>query len=96
MSAIDVGQRTKALIVFDLDGTLAESKSAIDEEMATLDLCRAIPCPTRKVIGTGVPGEVQNRTGWSQKSCAASGAEASAAAAAATPQNHFRIAVFSM
>jgi phosphatidate phosphatase PAH1 len=26
----------KSLIVFDLDGTLAESKSAIDAEMATL------------------------------------------------------------
>jgi hydroxymethylpyrimidine pyrophosphatase-like HAD family hydrolase len=25
----------KKLIVFDLDGTLAESKSAIDDEMAT-------------------------------------------------------------
>ncbi len=30
------GERVKTLIVFDLDGTLAESKSAIDEEMGTL------------------------------------------------------------
>lgn len=37
--------RPKALIVFDLDGTLAESKSAIDEEMATLlaTLLRVVP-----------------------------------------------------
>ena len=28
--------RMKSLIVFDLDGTFAESKSAIDAEMATL------------------------------------------------------------
>ena len=26
----------KALVVFDLDGTLAESKSSLDAEMATL------------------------------------------------------------
>src|ERR1035438_8068121 len=31
-----LGQAMKQLIVFDLDGTLAESKSAIDAEMAGL------------------------------------------------------------
>ena len=55
MSAIDVGQRTKALIVFDLDGTLAESKSAIDEEMATLLVALMRVVPVAIISGGNLP-----------------------------------------
>jgi HAD superfamily hydrolase (TIGR01484 family) len=45
----------KQLIVFDLDGTLAESKSAIDDEMAALLAALLAVIPVAVISGGGFP-----------------------------------------
>lgn len=54
-SDIGAGQRIKSLIVFDLDGTLAESKSAIDEEMGTLLAALLQVAPVAVISGGDLP-----------------------------------------